>query len=111
VCKVSDETFSELRIAQAYIRLLCTPETESGANMVSLAWIGYYEVRMFEGPQIGSAHAPLFWIELFDHNAQESVDSCSCHEIEDARVAFQGFISQVQCSNGSPLREGEGTRN
>lgn len=104
MCKVSDETFSELRIAQAYIRL-------SGANMVSLAWIGSREVRMFEGPQIGSAHAPLFWIELFDHSAQVSIDSCGCHEIEDARVAFEDFISQAQCSNGSFPREREGTRN
>lgn len=111
MCKVSDETFSELRIAQAYIRLLCTPETKSGANMVSLAWIGSREVRMFEGPQIGSAHAPLFWIELFDHSAQVSIDSCGCHEIEDARVAFEDFISQAQCSNGSFPREREGTRN
>jgi hypothetical protein len=66
---------------------------------------------MFEGPQIDSAHAPLFWTELFDHNAQVSVDSCGCHKIEDARVAFEEFISQAQCSNGFYLREGEGTRN
>jgi hypothetical protein len=109
VCKVSDETFSKLRIAQVYIRLLCILESKSEARMVSLAWIGDYEVRMFEGSQVSSVDAPLFWMELFDHNAQESVDSCSYHKIEDAGAVFEDFISQARCSNGSSPR-GKGTK-
>jgi hypothetical protein len=99
VCKVSDETFSKLRITWAYIKLLCIPESKSEARMVSLARIGNCEVRMFERSRIGSADAPLFWMELFDHHAKASVDSCSCHEIEDAVALFQDFISQAKCSN------------
>ena len=67
--------------------------------MVSLARIGNYEVRMFEPSRIGSAEVPLFWMELFDHHTKRSVDSCSCHEIEDAVVLFQDFVSQAKCSS------------
>ena len=74
--------------------------------MVSLAWIGDYEVRMFEGSQASSADTPLFWMELFDHNARTSVDSCSDHEIEDAGGLFQDFILQAERSNESSPREG-----
>ena len=108
VCKVSHETFSKLRIAQVYIKLLGILEGKSEARMVSLAWIGDYEVRMFEGSQVSSAHAPLFWMELFGHNARASVDSCNYHEIEDGGTLFQDFIYR-QNVRISPLR-GKGTK-
>jgi hypothetical protein len=92
VCKMSDQEFSKLRITRAYIKLLCIPE--GGAKMVSLARIGSYEVRMFESSQSRSDTASLFSIELFDHDAQSSVDSCVCYDIEEAVAAFQDFISR-----------------
>jgi hypothetical protein len=36
----------------------------------------------------------LFWMELFDHDAQSSVDSCACHDIEEAVVRFDDFIAR-----------------
>ena len=92
VCKISDNEFGKLRITRAYIRLLCIPEGD--AKMVSLARIGNYEVRMFEASQSGSDTAPLFSIELFDHDAQSPVESCVCHDIEAGVAAYQDFISR-----------------
>jgi hypothetical protein len=92
VCKISDNEFSKLRITRAYIKLLCIPEGD--AKMVSLARIGNYEVRMFESSQSSSDDAPLFCIELFDHDAQSPVDSCVCYGIEEGVAAFQDFISR-----------------
>ena len=99
VCKVSNKTFSKLRITWAYIKLLCIPGSKSEARMVSLSRIGNYEVRMFERSRAGSADAPLFWMELFDHHAKASVDSCSCQKIEDGVPLFQGFVSQAKYSS------------
>ncbi len=92
MCKISENEFSKLRITRAYIKLLCVPE--GGAKMVSLARIGSYEVRMFDVSQKGSADAPLFCMELFDHEAQSSVEMCVCYDIEEGAVAFQDFISR-----------------
>lgn len=100
--RLSDKTLNELRIARAYVKLLCIPEGTSEAS-ISLAWIGSCEIRIFEGSQADSDGMPLFWLELFDHSAKTSVDSFSCHEIKDAVVVFEDFISQA-----GPLNEASG---
>jgi hypothetical protein len=92
VCTASEIEFSKLRIIRAYINLLCIPE--GAAKMVSLARIGNYEVRMLELSQDDSDAAPLFSIELFDHDAQSQVDNCSCYGIDEGAAAFRDFISR-----------------
>ena len=92
MCKNSDIEFSKLRISRAYIKLLCVPE--GAAKIVSLARIGNYEVRMMESSENGSDAAPLFSIELFDHDAQSPVDRCICYSLDEGAAAFQDFISR-----------------
>jgi hypothetical protein len=92
VCKIPDNTFIKLRITRAYIKLLCIPDGE--AKMVSLVQIGNYEIRMLEASRADTADGPLFLIELFDHDAQSSVDSCVCDDIEEGVAAFEDFISR-----------------
>ena len=92
VCKTSEIEFSKLRITRAYIKLLCIPE--GVVKMVSLARLGNYEVRMLENSQNDSDAAPLFSIELFDHDAQSPVDSCSCYDNDEGAAAFRDFISR-----------------
>jgi len=92
VCKTSANEFEKLRITRAYIKLLCIPD--GAAKMVSLGRIGNYEVRMFETTQSSSNAAPLFSLELFDHDAQSSVDSCVCYAIGEGVAAYQDFISR-----------------
>jgi hypothetical protein len=91
----SEKTFSQLRISQAYLRLISIPENASGPRVISLERIGNCEIRMFESAQIDSADGPLFWMELFDHDGRLSVDSCSCHAIEEAVTAFDGLVTQA----------------
>ena len=92
VGKTSDNTFSKLRITRAYIKLLCLPEGE--AKIVSLLQIGNYEIRMLEASRADTADGPLFFIELFDHDAQSTVDSCVCDDIEEGVAVFEKFRSR-----------------
>jgi hypothetical protein len=92
VCTASEIEFSKLRIIRAYINLLCIPE--GAAKMVSLARIGNYEVRMLELSQDDSDAAPPFSIELFDHDAQSHIDSCSCYGIDEGAAVLRDFISR-----------------
>ena len=92
VCKISEIEFSKLRIARAYVRLLCLPE--GAARIVTLARIGNYEVRMLEASKADTADGPLFLIELFDHDAQSSVDSRICCGIDEGVAAFRDFMSR-----------------
>lgn len=104
----SGSKFSELRITQAYIKLLGIPENAHGARAISLERIGGCEIRMFEATSVSTDDAPLFWLELFDHDRQSSVDSGSCYAIAEAAVTFDDFISQAERLAGIfPPQDGE----
>ena len=91
---MTEKTLNELRIAQAYVKLLCIPEARAEES-VSLARIGNCEIRMFQGAQADPEAAPLFWLELFDHGASMSIDGFGCFVIEDAVVVFENFVAQA----------------
>jgi hypothetical protein len=92
VTKISDNTFCKLRIARAYIKLLCVPDGET--KLVSLGQIGNYEVRMLDAAKADSGHRALFLLELFDHDAQLAVERCVCDDIEEGAAAFENFVSR-----------------
>ena len=50
---------------------------------------------MLAGPAIGLHSArQLFWLELFDHSAKTSVDSCCCHSLKDALLLWSAISSR-----------------
>lgn len=93
-----DGTFTELRIARAYVRLSCIPAHCSEAS-VSLASIGNCEIRMFRGREADLEGMPLFWLELFDHSTKTSADGFSCHRMKDAASIFDDFVAQASRLN------------
>ena len=100
----SDTKLIELRIARAYVKLSCIPEDSSEAS-VSLASVGYCEIRMFRAREADFDDTALFWLELLDHGANASVDSFRCHKIKDAVPVFEDFMSQAADLN-KPERDG-----
>jgi hypothetical protein len=92
----SEKTYIQLRISQAYLKLLTMPENADGRRMVSLQRIGNYEIRLFETASTDSGDGPLFWMEIFNHDKQSSVDSCICYEIGEAATALDGFVSEAK---------------
>src|SRR5215469_10625400 len=49
---------------------------------------------MLEAPSTRqAADGPLFLMELFDHDAQSSVDSRACYDIDRAEITFEAFAS------------------
>jgi tungstate transport system substrate-binding protein len=57
---------------------------------------------MFRGREADLDGMPLFWLELFDHLTQTSVDGFRSEKIEDAAVVFEDFMSQGADLNTSP---------
>ena len=92
MARISDKTFSELRITRAYIKLLCIPDGET--KLVSLGQIGNCEVRMLEAAKADSDNGPLFLLELVDHDTELVVESCVCGDIEEAVAAYENFVSR-----------------
>ena len=92
-CNSSERTLTELKIAQAYVRLSSIPGDNPEASVL-LASIGSCEFHMFRGPALHPDGVPLFWLELFDHT-KRSVDGFVCHTIKDAVPIFDDLISQA----------------
>jgi hypothetical protein len=92
-------TSGRLRTTQAFIALSRIPEGGVASKAISIARIGTYEIRMFSGLPIWPDGIPLIWIELFDHSARRSVDSCGCHEIDDAMAGFDALFAEAENLN------------
>lgn len=63
--------------------------------MILLGRIRNFEIRMFAGSEVDSGGEPPIWMELFDGGEQVTVDSCICHEIEDALSALEDFTARA----------------
>jgi hypothetical protein len=89
----SERLLTELRIARAYGKLSSIPVGASKSS-VTLASVGNCEIRMFRGQEADLDGKALFWLELFDHVTNTSVDSFRCVRIKDAAAVFEDFMSQ-----------------
>jgi len=95
MCAECNPTSGRLRLVQAFIGLSSMPGNSSVSRHVSVARIGKYEIRMFSVFTTQSSEAPQLWMELFDHDAKISIDSSSCHEIDDTVAAFEAMVAQA----------------
>ena len=64
--KTYSNKLSELRISQAYIKLLGLPQNEQGARMISLERIGNHEVLMFDVSPDSATDAQVVLFNLFN---------------------------------------------
>jgi hypothetical protein len=81
----------ETRLVQAYVMLLVVPKDEHDFKSVSVIRHGAYEVRLFE-PRSAS-NTFVFWIELFDHDSQVSIDGGGANDLERALATAEYFAS------------------
>lgn len=81
----------EARLIQAYVMLLVVPKDERDLKSVSVVRFGAFEVRLIEPPLASNTFA--FWIELFDHDCQVSVDGGGANDFERALATAEYFAS------------------
>jgi hypothetical protein len=62
--------------------------------MISLAWVGNCEVRMHDAPSKGAAREPLFEMDVFDHDSQQSIENRLCYDVEEGAAAFEALLSR-----------------
>ena len=102
MCTNSSRASGRLRVTQAYIALSGIPGCHPAPKTVSLERVGDYEIRMFSGQPRWPNDVPPVWIELFDHDARMSVDSCGCLEIEEALAGFDALVAQAENPDSGP---------
>jgi hypothetical protein len=63
---------------------------------------GSFEVRLIPALSVPAADSIKFWLELFDHDRQLSIDSVGDRVIEDAVIAAEEFISRASKLSKNP---------
>jgi hypothetical protein len=83
------------------MRLSFVSQRKDGAKAVSLGRFGDYEVLLVEFERGNTATDTQLWIELYDHNLQHGLDSCSCTDIEEATIAARELIERARQLNSA----------
>jgi len=63
---------------------------------------GPFEVRLFHPLSKPLTKTLVFWIELFDHDRQLSIDSIGDCTLDDAVIAAEEFIARATALNKNP---------
>jgi hypothetical protein len=81
------------------MRLAFVSQRGDGAKTVSLGRFGSYEVLLVEFARGNTTSDMQLWIELYDHDLQHGLDSCSCTDIEEATIAARELILRARQLN------------
>lgn len=49
---------------------------------------------MQEAPARGAAKEPLFQMDVFDHDSQQSIENRLCYDVEEGAAAFEALVSR-----------------
>ena len=93
----SNRKLIQLRMARAYIDLLCASGEDPKAR-ISISRIDDHEIRMFVCSPTEAGDEPLFWMELFDHGTRASINSYACRELADGADVLEEFHSEAELS-------------
>jgi len=89
----------ELKIISSYVLILQTPQHVEGDRIVTLDRHGTYEIRLVECPR--HLDTLLFWVELFDHDTNLTLDSYGGRDLNAATLAAEAFIEMAMHLNKS----------
>jgi hypothetical protein len=92
----------ETQLIGAHARLQRIQRDGDVPAMVTLVHLGSFEVRLIQPPQNLPEGAPVFWMELFDHDRRLSIDSVGDLVLADAVIAAEDFIARATGLGGNP---------
>jgi hypothetical protein len=92
----------EAQLIEAHATLLLAHQDTERRRSVTLLRHGSFEVRLVQPLHISPEGAVLFWIELFDHDRQLSIDSVGNSALEDAVIAAEDFIERATRLSENP---------
>jgi hypothetical protein len=92
----------EALLMDAHTRLQLVPPGVGVPGAVTLKRLGSFEVRLIQPLNAPVAKTVIFWIELFDHDRQLSIDSIGDCAVDDAAIAAEDFIARAAKLNENP---------
>jgi hypothetical protein len=92
----------EALLMDAHTKLQLVPPGINASRVVTLARLGSFEVRLIQPMSVPPIDEIRFWMELFDHDRQLSIDSVGNLVPEDAIVAAEDFIARASKQSENP---------
>jgi hypothetical protein len=92
--RISSRAELEAQLIEAHAKLQLIRGADVSAA-VSLVRLGVFEVRLIQPLSILPEGAVRFWMELFDHDRQLSIDSVGNCILEEAVIAAEDFIARA----------------
>jgi hypothetical protein len=100
--KTSGKAELEAQLIEAHAKLQLAHRDADGMRLATLVRHGSLEVRLVQPLHIPPESAALFWMELFDHDRQLSIDSVGNVVLEDAAIAAEDFIVRATKLSENP---------
>jgi hypothetical protein len=98
----TSRTVLEVVLKDTHAKLQLVPPGARASRAVTLMRFGPFEVRVVQPLSGPPTNAVIFWIELFDHDRQLSIDSIGNCALDDAVVAVEYFIARAAALNENP---------
>jgi hypothetical protein len=98
----TSRTVVEAILKDANARLKHVPLGAQASGAVTLMRFGPFEVRLVQPLSQSWSNAVIFWVELFDHDRQLSIDSVGNCTMDDAVIAAEDFIDRAMALNENP---------
>ena len=92
----------EAELIEAHAGFQLTPGGADISTAVTLVRLGSFEVRLIQPLGIPLTSQARFWMELFDHDRQLSIDSVGDCVLEDAVIAAEDFIERATRLSENP---------
>jgi hypothetical protein len=100
--RISSKAKLKSTLIDADIKLRNARQDGGVTTTVSLARYGAFEVRLIQPLRIPPAGEARFWIELFDHDRQLSIDSVGNCLLENAVAAAGELIARAKDLSENP---------
>jgi hypothetical protein len=92
----------EARLIEAWEGLQPAPDAADVSRVATLVRLGSFEVRLMRPPGASSTTEAPFWMELFDHDRQLSIDSVGNCVLAKAVIAAEDFFARAAKLSESP---------
>jgi hypothetical protein len=86
----------------AFARLHLDPPDADVSRTATLKCFGPFEVRLVQPSSEPPTKTVMFWMEIFDHDRQLSIDSIGDCTLDDAVIAAEDFIARAMALNENP---------
>ena len=81
------------QLYKAYVGLAIAAANEDGSRTVSIRRFSALEVRLIEFAARQQGDNVEIWMELYDYDTQSSLDSCLCHDLDEAEPMLEHLLS------------------